>query len=129
MRVALMILLGLVIGVIGTVNVMNVLSERNPMPKAVMHTMGYHMGELKDALKAKQCDPAKVQHHLARMESTASDIVPVFGIDEKTFTDDAGKLQTGLQQAVQSAPATCEALAAAVKPVGETCKSCHQQYR
>ena len=39
MRVALMILLGLVIGIIGTVNVMNVLSERHPMPGAVMHTL------------------------------------------------------------------------------------------
>jgi len=70
-----------------------------------------------------------VQHHLARMESTSSDIMPVFGIDEKTFTDDATQLQNRLQQAVHAAPATCEALAAAVKPVGETCKSCHQQYR
>ncbi|WP_449424553.1 hypothetical protein [Rhodanobacter lindaniclasticus] len=36
MRVALMILLGLVIGIIGTVNVMNALNARNPMPDAVM---------------------------------------------------------------------------------------------
>jgi cytochrome c556 len=129
MRVALMILLGLVIGVIGTVNVMNALAARNPMPKAVMDTMGYHIGELKQALKAKQCNTPATQHHLARLQSTASDIVPVFGIDEKTFTDDATQLQTRLQQAVQAAPATCEALAAAIQPVGETCKSCHQQYR
>jgi cytochrome c556 len=129
MRVALMILLGLVIGVIGTVNVMNTLAARNPMPKAVMDTMGYHIGELKQSLKAKQCNTPATQHHLARLQSTASDIVPVFGIDEKTFTDDATQLQTRLQQAVQAAPATCEALAAAIQPVGETCKSCHQQYR
>ncbi len=129
MRVALMILLGLVIGAIGTANVMNALAARNPMPKAVMETMDYHLGELKNAIKAKQCDPAKVQHHLARLQSTASDITPVFGIDEKTFTDDATQLQDHLQQAVQTAPATCAALAAAIKPVGETCKSCHQQYR
>lgn len=129
MRVALMILLGLTIGVIGTANVMNALAARNPMPKAVMETMGYHVGELKNAIKAKQCDPVKVQHHLARLESTASDITPVFGIDEKTFTDDAAQLQEHLHQAVQAAPASCEALAAAIKPVGETCKSCHQQYR
>lgn len=129
MRVALMILLGLVIGVIGTANVMNALAARNPMPKAVMETMGYHLGELKSAIKAKQCDPVKVRHHLVRLQSTASDITPVFGIDEKTFTDDALQLQDHLQQAVQTAPATCEALAAAMKPVDETCKSCHQQYR
>lgn len=129
MRAALMILLGLAIGVIGTANVMNALAARNPMPKAVMETMGYHVGELKNAIQAKQCDPVKVQHHLARLESTASDITPVFGIDEKAFTDDAAKLQEHVQRAMQSAPANCEALAAAIKPVGETCKSCHQQYR
>ena len=86
-------------------------------------------GAEKQALKAKQCNTPATQHHLARLQSTASDIVPVFGIDEKTFTDDATQLQTRLQQAVQAAPATCEALAAAIQPVGETCKSCHQQYR
>jgi cytochrome c556 len=129
MRVALMILLGLVVGVLGTAQVMNVLAARNPMPKAVMETMGYHMGELSHALKAKQCDAAKIQHHLERVQSTATDIVPVFGIGEKSFADKAGELQTHLQQAVQAAPADCAALAAAVKPIGETCKSCHQQYR
>ena len=129
MRVVLTILLGLVIGVLGTAQVMSVLASRNPMPKAVMTTMGYHMGELSHALKAKHCDAAKIQHHLARMQSTATDIVPVFGIDEKSFTDKAGELQTHLQQAVQAAPADCAALAAVIKPIGETCKSCHQQYR
>ena len=129
MRVALMILLGLVIGVLGTTQVMNVLAARNPMPKAVMTTMGYHMGELSHALKASQCDAAKIQHHLERVQSTATDIVPVFGIDEKSFTDKARELQTHLQQAVQAAPADCAALVAVVKPIGDTCKSCHQQYR
>jgi cytochrome c556 len=129
MRVALMILLGLAIGVLGTVNVVSALNARNPMPKAVMTTMDYHMSALKQALKAKQCDAAKVQPHLARLQSIATDIVPVFGIDEKAFNDDAGQLQARLQQAVQTAPATCAALAAAIKPVGETCKTCHQQYR
>jgi cytochrome c556 len=129
MRVALMILLGLVIGVLGTAQVMTVLAARNPMPKAVMTTMGYHMGELSHGLKARQCDAAASLHHLQRLQSTASDITSVFGIDEKSFTDKAGELQTHLQQAVQSAPADCAALAAAIKPIGETCKSCHQQYR
>ncbi len=129
MRVALMILLGLVIGIIGTANVMNALSERNPMPKAVMHTMGYHVGELKSALKANQCDATKIQHHLARLESTATDITPVFGTDVPDFTDHAHQLQDRLQQAVQAAPATCAALAAVLKPVGESCKSCHDKYR
>lgn len=129
MRVPLMILLGLVIGILGTVNVMSALDARNPMPKAVMHTMGYHMGELGKAMKAKQCETASIEHHLQRLESTSTDIVPVFGINEKSFTDKAAELQTHMQQALQAAPATCAALAAAIKPIKDTCKSCHDQYR
>lgn len=129
MRVALTILLGLAIGIIATANVMNVLSERNPMPKALMHTMGYHIGELKGAIKANQCNATKIRHHLARLESTATDITPVFGTGVQDFTDHANQLQEHLQQAVQAAPTTCAALAAAIKPVGESCQSCHDKYR
>jgi cytochrome c556 len=129
MRVALLILLGLVIGIIGTVNVVNTLNERHPMPDAVMHTMDYHMGQLSKGLKAKQCDAAAVQHHLERLQSTATDILPVFDIKEQGFTDAAGQLQARLQQAVQAAPADCAALAVVLKPIGQACKSCHQKYR
>ena len=129
MRAALLILLGLVIGVIGTANVMSALNARNPMPKAVMTTMGYHMGALAHALKSKQCAAGSIQPHLARLQSTATDIVPVFDTREKGFTDEATHLQNRLQLAVQAAPADCAALAVALQPVGETCKSCHQKYR
>ncbi len=129
MRVALLILLGLAIGVVGTVNVMNALHARNPMPTAVMTTMDYHMGQLRSAIKAGQCSAPAVAHHLERVHSTASDIVPVFGIKEKEFTDDASELQQRAQQAIAAAPATCAALATVVKPIGATCKSCHEQYR
>lgn len=130
MRAVLFILLGLVIGAVGTVNIMGAINARNPMPKAVMKTLGYHMGQLGDAVKANQCDPVKAQHHLARLQSTASDVIPVFpGMTEKQFLDDAKRLQTSLDEAVLAAPTTCETLAAAIKPVGGTCKSCHDQYR
>jgi cytochrome c556 len=129
MRIALLILLGLAIGVIGTVNVVNALNARNPMPKAVMTTMDYHMGQLSHALKAGHCDAASTQHHLERLQSTATDIVPVFDIAEQPFTDAAEQLQTRVQQAMQAAPADCAALAAAIKPIDETCKSCHLKYR
>lgn len=129
MRAALLILLGLAIGAIATANVMSALGARNPMPKAVMATMNYHLGELGKALKAKQCDAAGSLHHLQRLQSTATDIVPVFGAPEQDFSAAAGRLQRAVQQALQSAPADCAALAVAIKPIDEACKSCHQKYR
>ncbi len=129
MRAALLILLGLVIGIIGTVNVVGALNARTPMPKAVMTTLDYHMGQLDNALKRKQCDAAGIQHHLLRLQSTASDIVPVFGIADKPFGEAASLLQSRVAQALQAAPADCTALTAAIKPIGAACKSCHQKYR
>ncbi len=129
MRVALLILLGLAIGAVATVNVMNTLRARNPMPEAVMTTMDYHMGQLRGAIKAGQCNAPVIAHHLQRVHSTASDIVPVFGISEKDFTDDATQLLDRTQSAIAAAPTTCAALGEAIKPIGQTCKSCHQQYR
>lgn len=129
MRVALLILLGLVIGIVGTINVMHTLHARNPMPEAVMTTMDYHMGALHDAIKAGQCNAAASAHHLQRVYSTASDIEPVFRIDEKPFTDAAAQLQARVRQAMQAAPTTCATLAAAIQPIGDTCKGCHRDYR
>ena len=130
MRAALLILLGLVIGVLGTTQVMNALAaRRDPMPKAVMHTLGFHMHDLKQAMKSQQCDAAKIRQQLAHLQSTATDIVPVFGNDDPGFNSDATRLQTALQQAVDAAPATCAALATALKPVGEACEDCHRKYR
>ncbi len=129
MRVALMILLGLVVGIIGTAKVMSALAARNPMPKAVMQTMDYHMDALSQALKTKPCDAAGIRHHLERVQSTATDIVPTFGIPDQPFTDAAHLLQTRVQQALQSPPADCPALAQAMKSVGGACKSCHDKYR
>jgi len=129
MRVALLILLGLAIGIIGTANVMNTLAARNPMPKAVMQTMDYHMDALDHMLKTRQCTAASIRPHLERVQSTATDIVPVFGVIDQPFNDAAALLQTRVQQALQTGPADCPALASAVKSIGEACKSCHDKYR
>ncbi|TBR38971.1 MULTISPECIES: cytochrome c [Dyella] len=129
MRAAILLVLGLVIGVIGTVFAMNALKQRNPFPHAVMNVMAHHAGELRGAIKAQKCDAVQTREHLTRLLSTSSDIVPAFPGVDQPFVDEAHQLQTRLDAAVQAAPADCAALAAALKPVGETCQSCHQKYR
>jgi len=129
MRAALLILLGLVIGIVGTVPVMNALNARNPLPKAVMTTMNYHMHQLTGALKGQRCEAASMQDSLQHMQVIASDIQAAFPGAPQAFVDDAAHLRDALQSAVQAAPADCAALAAAIKPVGKACQSCHQQFR
>lgn len=128
-RSALLLLLGLAIGILGTVFAMKALADRNPMPHAVMTVMGHHMGALGQAVKSRQCDAAQANDHLLRLQSTATDIPAAFPGGEQDFLDHAGRLRTALQDAVQAHPTDCPTLAKAIKPVGEACDSCHQQYR
>ena len=60
------------------------------------------MEQLSHTLKSGHCDATSNQHHLERLQSTATDIVPVFDIAEQPFTDAAGQLQTRVQQALQA---------------------------
>ncbi len=126
---ALLIVLGLVIGIVGTVFAMNALHDREPYSHTLMTTMAHHAGALSAAVKAQKCDGARTQHHLARLLETQADIDESFPGVDQPFKDEAAKLREKTQAALQAAPADCTALAAAIKPIGETCQSCHQQYR
>ncbi|WP_114239389.1 cytochrome c [Dyella sp. C9] len=129
MRAALLIVLGLAIGILGTVFSMNALHEHEPLSHSVMKLMGHHAGALNQAVKTNQCDAPQVQQHLTRLLETSADITEAFPGVDKPFLDEAAKLHQEAQAAVQATPTTCAALAQAIRPVNETCKSCHEQYR
>jgi cytochrome c556 len=129
MRYAILIALGLVIGIIGTVFAMNALRERNPFPHAVMAVMAHHAGALNQAVKTQRCDAAESRRHLTRLLEASTDVSAAFPGVDQPFLDEASKLRDRTQAALDAAPADCKALAAAIKPIGETCQSCHQQYR
>lgn len=129
MRAALLIVLGLVIGILGTAFTMQALSERNPLPGALMVTMGFHRHQLQQAMKGQHCDAATNLDQLQHMQWIAADIPAAFPDAPQPFKDLAGKLHASLQTAAQSAPADCSALAATLKPVDQVCQQCHQQYR
>ena len=129
MRAALLIVLGLAIGIIGTVFTMRALDERDPMPHALMVTMGFHRHQVQQAIKGQHCDATANVDQLQHMQMIASDIPASFPDAPQPFQDLASHLRATLQTAAQSAPADCPALASALKPVDQACKECHQQYR
>ncbi|WP_266168112.1 cytochrome c [Dyella subtropica] len=129
MRAALLIVLGLAIGIIGTVFAMNAIKQRNPFPHAVMVVMAHHLGDLRNAVKTQRCEATQNREQLERLLAASSDIAPAFPGVEQGFVDEARHLHNQLQAAVQAAPTDCATLTAAIKPVGEACQSCHQKYR
>lgn len=129
MRAALLIVLGLVVGILGTALTYNALHQRTPLPRAVMTVMAYHMGQLKQSAKAGRCDATTIGRHLERLQSTASDVPDAFKSTDPSFLAAATKLQKAADDARAAAPTTCAALTAALAPVGQACQSCHQQFR
>jgi cytochrome c556 len=130
MRVALLVLLGLAIGIIGTVFAMNALRERsNPMPHAVMATLGFHRHQLQQSIKGQHCDAAGTLDQLRHLAFAADDIPAAFPDVPPPFLDNAKHLNSAVQNALAAAPADCPALAAALKPVDAACEECHRQYR
>lgn len=133
MRVIIALVVGLLAGSLGGIKVYQSLSAGKEVPHAVMWMMGYHMGELGDAIKRDQCSPAMVSAHIDTLARVAADIEPVFlpmGDDlDALFVDHADALQASIESMRSATGTGCEALAAARKTASEACKGCHRDFR
>ncbi|UPG93219.1 cytochrome c [Luteibacter aegosomatissinici] len=129
MRALLLVVLGLAIGALGATFAISALRQGTPFHDGVMAVMQHHMGALRANVRAKQCDAKASALRLGRLRQEAGDITEAFPGTDPAFSHAAGALSTALDSAIAAQPATCEALTAALKPVGDACSACHQQYR
>ncbi|UPG88728.1 cytochrome c [Luteibacter aegosomaticola] len=129
MRTLLLVVLGLAIGAMGATFAISALRQGTPFHDGVMAVMQHHMGALRANVRANQCDAKVSATRLGRMRQEAGDIGEAFPGMDAGFSTAARTLATALDDAVAAGPGTCEALTAALKPVGEACSACHQHYR
>ncbi|MBB3227140.1 cytochrome c556 [Luteibacter sp. Sphag1AF] len=129
MRALLLILLGLAIGAMGATAAISALRQGTPYHRGVMAVMQHHMGVLRDHVRQGQCEATSIQKHLSHLSDGARDIDEAFPSMDDGFYTAARRLDSALDAAQKAGPATCEALAAALKPVGDACQSCHQNFR
>jgi cytochrome c556 len=131
MRNALLIVLGLVIGVAGTVMAMASLKHGPSFPESLMKVQGHHMGALDGNVKQNRCAAADTVPHLQLLRSLANDIEPAFLPIEKEqdFRQKAGDLRASLDAQLAAPPANCAAVQAAQDKIGKACKACHDEFR
>lgn len=130
MRALLLVILGLAIGAVGATSALSALRQGTPFHKGVMAVMDHHVGALREEMRANTCEAKAVSGHLNRLRETAGDVREAFGDGtEAGFGQAADRLSASLDDALAAAPATCAALSAALRPVGEACQSCHRRYR
>jgi len=131
MRYAILIVLGLAIGIIGTVMAMNALNSGPHLPQSVMTLQGFHTHALDTNIKQNHCAVTDNLPHLQTLRALSNDIEPAFLPieNEQDFRQKASNLRAGLDAALAAPPADCVALRTAMTRIGHDCKGCHDVFK
>lgn len=132
MRYLFLFLLGLAVGIFGTVMVLNAWQARqDPYPGSVMQVMGAHLDALGNNVKQNHCAATDTLPHLQTLRLMANDIDVAFAgkFDDPRFSNHASDLRATLDDALSSPPLNCAGVGTTVKQIGGKCKACHQDFR
>ncbi|AXK71616.1 hypothetical protein DWG18_04460 [Lysobacter sp. TY2-98] len=128
-RYLFMALLGLVVGVVASVMIMNALDARkDKYPEAVMHVMAAHMHALKDSVTQNRCAATDVIPNLQAIRTMSNDIEPAFKDmrDDEKFGKYASDLRAAVDASLATPPLNCPGVQAAAAKLGEACENCHK---
>ena len=100
-------------------------------PASVMQVQQWHLGQLKASIDQNRCNPTDSLPHLQALRTMANDIEPALPDlrDDERFAAHSSQLRSDLDAALSSPPLNCAGVASAMKTIGESCKSCHQDFR
>jgi hypothetical protein len=131
MRSLILALIGLAVGIIGTLMAMSALNQGTAYPNGVMKVMDAQMRALTRSVKANRCAPTDTLPRLQTLRYVANDIEPAF-VDlqeDAQFARYAGDLRAASDAALMTPPASCAATEAAVAKIDQACDSCHRDYK
>lgn len=131
-RYLFILLIGLVIGAVATVMLMRALQERrDPFPASIMHVMAKQTGMLKLNTEQNRCAVTDTLPRLQSLRVLANDLELAFPSmsTDKRFVQHASQMRATMDALIASPPMDCSGLSNASVKIGETCKSCHQDFR
>lgn len=131
MRYALMIVLGLIIGIAATAAVMNARNSGPHLPQSLMEMQTFHMHALHTNIEQNHCAVTDNLPHLQALRALSNDIEPVFLPIEKEqdFRQKASDMRASIDALIASPPADCPAVGTATTKINRTCKACHDVFR
>ena len=134
-RYLFILILGLFLGVLGTVMLMRTWESRKTSQDrfhdALMNVQQWHLDKLGEGMKENRCNATDVLPHLQALRMTSNDLDAAFpGLKEdQRFGVASSAMRATMDKAVANPPLTCEGVGAAMKSIGEGCKGCHQDFR
>lgn len=132
MKFIVLLLIGLLVGAMGAVVVVNTLRARDAYARGLMEVMQHHYGGLRESLRSRRCDATASAHAIAQLHALSADVDSAIYPDatpDAPFREFSTRLASTLDAAATAAPADCAALTPHVQSIGKVCDECHQQYR
>lgn len=131
-RYLFMALIGLLVGIIGTVMLMRAIqARRDPFPHSLMQVMAKQTDLLQRSQQQNRCTVPDGQPRLQTLRYLSNDLEAAFPSlrDDRRFAAHARDMRSALDQALAAVPGDCTALATVNTRIGEACKACHQDFR
>ncbi|MFC4727540.1 hypothetical protein [Coralloluteibacterium thermophilus] len=133
MRHLFLILLGLFIGIFGTVMAISAWqSGAGPnVQRGAMAVLAHHSAALRADLEAGRCAAATVLPHIEAMQAVAAHLEPMFlpTGDDASFERESRAFRDVLAAARGIGSDDCSAVRPVVGDVNAQCRSCHQIFR
>lgn len=131
-RYLFVLLIGLVIGAVATVMLMNAWRARqDPFPDSLMHVMQWHAKQLQDNVQQNRCGATDTIPHLQSLRAMANNLEPAFqgNADDERFKQHASMFRAALDDSVAAPPLNCAGVGDVARKIGDGCKACHQDFR
>lgn len=135
MRAAILLALGLFIGVLATVMTLGALRQGTPFHQGLMSVMAHHLGSLRAMgepdTPAEACSPARVGAHLAMLRLAGDDLEAAFlpTMNDERFRQYASNYRDALDAAIAQPAHSCEAAVQQAATLGDSCSACHRDFR
>ena len=129
MRNLILLAIGLAVGAIAAMSVLNALGQRDAYPRGLMNVMQHHYAGLREGLRNNHCATAPADVDALRLLSRdVENAMYPDGSADPPFLEYEQRLDAGLIEA-SAAGTECAVLKPAVDKITAACDICHHQYR
>lgn len=131
MRSLILLLLGLVLGAVGTAITLKALHRGTAYPHGVMAVLGAQLKAVEQNVQQNRCAATDLIPRLQTLRHVANDIEPAFAdrIADAQFGRYASDLRAAADAALAGPPGSCAAATAVRDKLDQACDQCHRDFR
>jgi len=129
MRYVILFVLGLLVGAALCSIWLKRHYEAEAYPHGVMALMQAQMRGLDRSVKANRCTANDLAPKFQTLRAVSNDIEPAFGEDDEMFAKHAAAMRAAADAALMTPPANCQAAAAVLDRLSESCSACHRDFK